>query len=84
MDADKADAVMAVAERSAAVWSTSTTSFLSPSEVNAIEIAFKDVADVSVAFVGGYAQANRKVAVFNRREEWEEVLEADVRAGGTI
>ena len=50
-------------------------------EVNTIEIAFKDVADVSVAFVGGYAQANRKVAVFNRREEWEEVLEADGEGG---
>ena len=70
MKADRADAVMKLAEKAVSEWTTTTTAFLSPSEVNAVETAFRDVVDVSVDFSGGYAQATRKVGIFRRQDEW--------------
>lgn len=77
MTADGANEMMEMAERSVAEWCTVTSRFLSPSEVNAIEVAFKEVVDVSIGFTGGYAQATRKVAVFRRQDEWMDSSEDD-------
>lgn len=71
MDADKASSVLTIAERSLVEWQTTFSTFLSPAEMNAIEQAFSDVVDVKVQSVGGYSQAERRIAAFSRREEWE-------------
>ena len=71
MDADKAESVLSIAERSLVEWKTTFSSFLSPEEMNAIDQAFADVVDVKVHPIGGYTQAERVIAAFSRQEEWE-------------
>ena len=81
IDKDKADQIVEAAERSVVEWTSTTTSFLTPSELNAIELSFKDVVDVKFCSFGGYSQAERQVGAFSRQEEYEVELDHSSSGG---
>lgn len=74
MNEAMAATVLAAADDCLTTYSRRSTPFLSPLEAEAVRRTFEDLIEVSVAFVGGYPQAERKVAVFSRAEEFVEDL----------
>ena len=71
--------VLVAADECLATYSRRSTPFLSPLEAEAVRRTFEELVEVSVAFVGGYSQAERRVAVFSRAEEFieEQPVEED-------
>jgi RNA-binding protein YlmH len=51
-------------------YSTQVTPFLTPLECDAVYQTFKDLVDLKVSFNGGYPQAQRRVALFTKNEEY--------------
>ena len=73
-----ATTVLTAADDCLATYSRRSTPFMSPLEAEAVRRTFEDLVEVKVAFIGGYPQAERRVAVFDRAEEFmEEVLVED-------
>ena len=72
-----ATTVLGLADSCLATRSQRATPFLSPLEAEAVRKTFGELAELSVTFLGGYPQAERRVAVFRRLEEFDEYLPAE-------
>jgi RNA-binding protein YlmH len=63
--------VISSAETAAKTWTpTATSSFLTAQECNAVIQSFKDIVEVSARATGGYALAERKRVVFEKRPDY--------------
>ena len=72
VDEALATSIFQSADNCIGTYTTQTTPFLSPADCNAVSQVFEELVEVKVGFTGGYPQADRKLAIFERNEEYGE------------
>ena len=72
IDEALATSIFQSADSCVGTYTTQTTPFLSPADCSAVSQVFEELIEVKVAFAGGYPQADRKIAIFERNEEYGE------------